>query len=654
VFSGENNSYIRLPQGYFRDAQAVTVELWVEFGLDNDFSSSLCSFGPIGHSISLLSGSSRASHYLAVVLSNNGSATVGKVYRDGVLVSLQVQEEHSLLGGLGLNDDNGFLGWSPTEEGLSFIGSMDRARIWWGELSSHRIFEQFSLGDREQSVALLPSMTIADVEVTFLITSVQEVEIGFYGRADNPVQMFSDAVTFDIKSTTCPYSIPVSLGIEGEPFVGMIAAMNYTISMNNFSYVFPEYSLDRTPVSQEPKNPPQCAPDLHPFDYVIKSGQEIQTLTILNVTNGSYVVDFIYRSGMCMYVEGTIDFNQDEFPLPRPTPSPTSRPTTAEGSTASPTIKQGMPACFSKNITVLKEEVPYGITVFLFERYPASSVFSTDPWVFGTRLLDATLTIFDLASGIRLQFTVPYTPTANSSYFPQAGVLGYPYTITPKNPRIDYPYNWKFVLRSQLAISTDHVSTVSSTWFLPVVGVLTNPFSTILPVASDPTLIFLVLRDPPGGTSYTTIETGRLGLCTPLLILSIGTSVDFALSLEGMTTHDSDLKTEDTGGFGLFSDQTTPLFGTKVHELSSVIAGFGGSHIESNGANRLSSTHYQYSFEFTSEFSTSQLAEDAGHASDVIVGGGVDLFVLEGTEGNFCILQSLLPHPDRFSSEESS
>jgi hypothetical protein len=50
-------------------------------------------------------------------------------------------------------------------------------------------------------------------------------------------------------------------------------------------------------------------------------------------------------------------------------------------------------------------------------------------------------------------------------------------------------------------------------------------------------------------------------------------------------------------------------------------------------ATRLSDMHYAYSFDFESEFSTSADPNTAGHASDVIIGGGVDVRVVEGIAG---------------------
>jgi hypothetical protein len=50
---------------------------------------------------------------------------------------------------------------------------------------------------------------------------------------------------------------------------------------------------------------------------------------------------------------------------------------------------------------------------------------------------------------------------------------------------------------------------------------------------------------------------------------------------------------------------------------------------------RISSSHYEYSFTFAYDFSTSADPNLAGHPSDVIIGGGLDLIVSEAIKGLF-------------------
>ena len=60
--------------------------------------------------------------------------------------------------------------------------------------------------------------------------------------------------------------------------------------------------------------------------------------------------------------------------------------------------------------------------------------------------------------------------------------------------------------------------------------------------------------------------------------------------------------------------------------------GVQGSHVVTT--TRTSNKNFDYHFTFTSTFSTSTDAFIAGHASDIIVGGGMDIIVMKGLEGN--------------------
>ncbi len=101
-----------------------------------------------------------------------------------------------------------------------------------------------------------------------------------------------------------------------------------------------------------------------------------------------------------------------------------------------------------------------------------------------------------------------------------------------------------------------------------------------------------------------------------------------------MYTIDSGVDIDSHLGVGVFNDMTIPMVGIKLTEVAMILLGGHASVSGGLASSRLSSTQYQYSFEFTSSFSTSSDPNDAGHGSDVIIGGGVDLVVLEGTAGN--------------------
>ena len=110
------------------------------------------------------------------------------------------------------------------------------------------------------------------------------------------------------------------------------------------------------------------------------------------------------------------------------------------------------------------------------------------------------------------------------------------------------------------------------------------------------------------------------------------------MSLDGAHTYESNIDLDVTGGAGFKAETKAliaplgfgadlPLFGVDVGAK-----GHYGHHFTVS-ASRASNSHYEYSFNFEYDFSTSSDPFIAGSASDVIIGGGVDLVVNEAIEG---------------------
>lgn len=482
VFGG-GNGYIRLPGGCFHDSQIITLEAWVNIDPSNPDDSILFSFGPLGKSVSFRTATSGVSRHIAVVLRNEGSTTIGKVYVGGILVSSSTWEESSLLGGFGSAKENDFLGKNAAGTSPPFVGSIHYFRVWWGELSPLTIYAHSSLGSGESAnVALTSPMTAGDVNIEYLVTTFQEVQVGFYGSADVDVEMFDDSVEFKFESTTCSYNFYRSLGSLGQSFIGLVPAMNYSVTMQEFQYTFPTYENEGNIFDFAYS----CAPSSDPFTYVSMTGQLIQDLVIPEVLSSIYEVKYTYRSGLCLYVDGASGlFNPHRVPI----------------------VSTPDEACYDRSYLVLKEEVRYNVTIFVFERYPRRYGLA----YYNTQLSDVTLYITDDVSGLQQRLSVPYHPLT-AALLNDPDFLGYRYIMNPKNPYPISPFHWLFEVQAQKSITSSWTSDHTLAWFVPVTGIITNPFSTYIPVASDPNLIFLVLRDPPGGGSFTTIETGTSSL----------------------------------------------------------------------------------------------------------------------------------------------
>ena len=140
------------------------------------------------------------------------------------------------------------------------------------------------------------------------------------------------------------------------------------------------------------------------------------------------------------------------------------------------------------------------------------------------------------------------------------------------------------------------------------------------PVATDPTLIYLVLRNPPDGASSATFHAG--------------TAIDFGISIDSMTTFDRKQLAEETysvedistvQGFGFAVEQ--PFMGTRD------TGGAKNDYSRTIKTNRGSTSHYEYAITFDYDISTSTNPATAGRPSDVIVGGGIDIILPEAIEG---------------------
>ena len=144
----------------------------------------------------------------------------------------------------------------------------------------------------------------------------------------------------------------------------------------------------------------------------------------------------------------------------------------------------------------------------------------------------------------------------------------------------------------------------SQTWYVVIVGAITKEVPNFYPVTSDPTLIFTVLRDPPGGNSFTTMDQG--------------TSISFGLQIAGLHSYESDHSYKLLGELGvqiamgkcmgfaaMMCDEsfTTNTVATTHQQWSHQVA-----------TQRSSAASYDYTFSFNTQLSTSADPNLAGHA----------------------------------------
>ena len=307
----------------------------------------------------------------------------------------------------------------------------------------------------------------------------------------------------------------------------------------------------------------------------------------------------------------------------------------AENFTTSAPIpnKQGA-VYYSSTATMLQRGQLWPLNITLFELYP---IYTGDnpTWATGTvpldlgsgsavedlLVLESTIEIFDVVSG----YSSPTTYTYSSD----------PYA-TALNSKVSAPQTLNYTISAGIPLprftllvtrnSPEGAAQVSLKAFIPILGTVPAEVPNFYPVTTDPTLIFMVLRDPPGGASHVTIAAG--------------TSFSTTISIQGMKAFEQDIHFDLEANFAMAEDGlliTAPLgFGVakSAGEITLNIGGKGSLVAPDITVRRTIETQYSYAFQFSYDFSTSDDPFIAGHPSDVIIGGGIDVIVSQALEGN--------------------
>ena len=179
------------------------------------------------------------------------------------------------------------------------------------------------------------------------------------------------------------------------------------------------------------------------------------------------------------------------------------------------------------------------------------------------------------------------------------------YTINASYIFPVFPYDLKFYIYAKRS-GPDGIFTADNTWYIPVIGVVGKEVPNFYPVSSDPDLIFLILRDPPGGSSNTVIKAG--------------TTIKFGISLNHMSTLETGLNSYSKDNNGM-SAATWSGFGFALGFKSKTTTNYEENQIVKYSTAYGSTSTHDYTFYFESDFATSTDPTIAGHPSDIIVGG---------------------------------
>ena len=179
--AGSPIPYIQLPIDSLNSVNVTTIEIWVTVDPSNNPSATLFSFGSSLHQISFSTASLTADvsteYYIVVVY--NMEEHYSKVYIDGVLL----QTETIYLPAF--EDSFSFIGLNYSQHGRGMTASVDEFRIYYGELPLDYIQNNFWIGVDPSHIYLSKQDTLSNVNMTFMVASLQEVSIGFYGGASD-------------------------------------------------------------------------------------------------------------------------------------------------------------------------------------------------------------------------------------------------------------------------------------------------------------------------------------------------------------------------------------------------------------------------------------------------------------------------------------
>ncbi|KAJ1452456.1 hypothetical protein M885DRAFT_499110 [Pelagophyceae sp. CCMP2097] len=203
-----------------------------------------------------------------------------------------------------------------------------------------------------------------------------------------------------------------------------------------------------------------------------------------------------------------------------------------------------------------------------------------------------------------------------ATYDLAAADFGYTHRVAVGDPNPFTPFTKVVIFEFARAVDGGRID---FTRHAVVLGVIQDDVPSIFMMSTDPTLIFTVLRDPPGGDSFATITEG--------------TEVSMGMAIAGMHAAGHEYVAKNGGTLGL-SVRLGVSLGIAVASTKGILDLSGGVGLEHTltgpavGASRSQSQAHDLTFTFDVAISTSTDPFLAGQPSDVIVGGGANLRVL--------------------------
>jgi len=211
-----------------------------------------------------------------------------------------------------------------------------------------------------------------------------------------------------------------------------------------------------------------------------------------------------------------------------------------------------------------------------------------------------------------------------SKYNASAPEFGYKHHVVVGDPNPFAPFTQ--VISLDFARALDG-AVMALTRHAIVLGVIQDDVPSIYMVATDPTLIFTVLRDPPGGNSFSTITEG--------------TKLKLSMSIAGMHAGALDVQgtVGATAGHTFATGAVFSAFGAGFTNPVVQVSAGAGVKLAMKGpsvaAAAVLSQGHDLEFTFDEAITTSKDPFLAGQPGDVIVGGGANIRVLTAVVVDF-------------------
>jgi hypothetical protein len=277
-------------------------------------------------------------------------------------------------------------------------------------------------------------------------------------------------------------------------------------------------------------------------------------------------------------------------------------------------------ACTTNTDAVFREGDKVGLKFTLVEREPSCGDLGIYPWDLGNTCSGYKDTPPSPDHPIAIRVADGVSGTEASGDYPDENTNTFTHTMTAGAPNPFAPFSHELSVEFTRAYDDAEILFVRHAL---VVGVIPEEVPQVWTVATNPTLIFSIIRDPPGGASTATLVEGS--------------TISTSMAIDG--SHAAQLEDSFNAGVSVGAGvQVKIVNGIGVAIENNVVTAGGGAGFSyaqtptDVTVSRSSSRHFDIGISFGVGISTSDSPYIAGQPSDVIIGGGANLRFISSIE----------------------